>query len=488
MASAANINARLDQLEAANADIVQRSYHGIAARLDRLPAGKAHRKVLWLIGGVAFCDCLDMNIAGPIIAQLLASGWSDNNLNSIFVSMTAFGYLIGGLLAGIVSDKFGRRKGLVFFTALFSVFCLGAAFAPDMNILIACRFFMGFGLGAAYPAGYGSLSEYTPPKVRGRYQAWVGLIANCGTPIASFLCLIMLPLVGWRAIFGLCGCVGVVVAVLVLKYMDDSPRWLAQHGRNEEADAIVTKYENIMRAAGHQVEPVPDVQIEAEASKAAAQEVKQLPFSFLFTKKMLPRTIVACTICFVNFVCVYTIVTWTPTIFVSRGFDVTYSVALTTIMLLGIPVGVALLSVFVDKLGRKIQLVVGFVLTAIFGFLWALIPVDQAVLIIVVGFLMTVITYYWSLICSSVYLPEPFPTQIRVRGAGFANAFGRIGAILNPIWIAFFLNSGIGAVGVYLASGGIAIVGAVIVAALGVETRGKSLEEISQGVLEGGAK
>lgn len=488
MASAANINARLDQLEAANADIVQRSYHGIAARLDRLPAGKAHRKVLWLIGGVTFCDCLDMNIAGPIIAQLLASGWSDNNLNSIFVSMTAFGYLVGGFLAGIVSDKFGRRKGLVFFTTLFSVFCFGAAFAPDMYILIACRFFMGFGLGAAYPAGYGSLSEYTPPKVRGRYQAWVGLIANCGTPIASFMCLIMLPLVGWRAIFGLCGVVGVVVAVLVLRFMDESPRWLAQHGRNDEADAIVTRYENIMRAAGRTVEPVPDAQIEAEASKAEAQEVKQLPFSFLFTKKMLPRTIVACTICFVNFVCVYTIVTWTPTIFVSRGFDVTYSVALTTIMLLGIPVGVALLSVFVDKLGRKIQLVVGFTLTAICGFVWSMIPVDQTVLIIIVGFLMTVITYYWSLICSSVYLPEPFPTQVRVRGAGFANAFGRIGAILNPIWIAFFLNSGIGAVGVYLASGGIAVVGAVIVAVLGVETRGKSLEEISAGVLQDAQK
>ncbi len=483
MASAANINARLDRIEAIDSG-AQRSYHGIAARLDRLPAGKAHRKVLWLIGGVAFCDCLDMNIAGPIIAQLLASGWSDNNLNSVFVSMTAFGYLVGGLLAGVVSDRFGRRKGLVFFTTLFSVFCLAAAFASDMYVLIACRFFMGFGLGAAYPAGYGSLSEYTPPRVRGRYQAWVGLIANCGTPIASLLCLIMLPLVGWRAIFGLCGVVGGVVAVLVFRHMDDSPRWLAQHGRNEEADAIVTKYEDIMRAAGHTVEPVPDEQIEAEASKAASQEVEQLPFSFLFTKKMLPRTIVACAICLVNFVCVYTIVTWTPTIFVSRGFDVTYSVALTTIMLLGIPVGVALLSVFVDKIGRKVQLVVGFTLTAIFGFLWALIPVDQAVLIIVVGFLMTVITYYWSLICSSVYLPEPFPTQIRVRGAGFANAFGRIGAILNPIWIAFFLNSGIGAVGVYLTSGAIAIVGAVIVAALGVETRGKSLEEISEGVLQ----
>ena len=50
---------------------IGKSYHGIAARLDRIPAGKAVRVVLWLSGGICFCDSIDMNIAGPIIAQFL---------------------------------------------------------------------------------------------------------------------------------------------------------------------------------------------------------------------------------------------------------------------------------------------------------------------------------------------------------------------------------------------------------------------------------
>lgn len=98
---------------------LQTSFHGVAARLDRLPSGKFQRKAMWLIGGVCFCDCLDMNVGGPIIAQLLASGWSDAGLNALFISITAFGYLCGGLMAGMVSDYFGRVKSCIVNTAIF---------------------------------------------------------------------------------------------------------------------------------------------------------------------------------------------------------------------------------------------------------------------------------------------------------------------------------------------------------------------------------
>ena len=63
---------------------LQKSYHGIALRLDRLPIGKVQKKTLFILGGVIFCDSIDMSIGGPVIAQLLASGWSDANLNAIF--------------------------------------------------------------------------------------------------------------------------------------------------------------------------------------------------------------------------------------------------------------------------------------------------------------------------------------------------------------------------------------------------------------------
>lgn len=275
-----------------------------------------------------------MNVGGPIIAQLLASGWSDNNLNAMFVSMTAFGYLVGGLLAGMISDYFGRVRACVVNTLIFSIGCVGAMFAPNIYVLIAWRFIMGIGLGAAYPAGYSALTEYTPPDKRGKYQAYVGLIANCGTPFASFVSLILLPLFGWRAIFLFCGIAGIIVCFLVGKCMEESPRWLAMKGRYKEANALVDKWENEAREKGHTIEKVPDDLILAESSK---REVKQLPTKVLFTNKALfKRLVVAAVLCWTNFVCVYTIVSWTPTIFVTRGFDVTYSVAMSVVMNLGI--------------------------------------------------------------------------------------------------------------------------------------------------------
>lgn len=465
---------------------IQGSFHGVAARLDRLPSGKFQRKAMWLIGGICFCDCLDMNVGGPIIAQLLASGWSDNNLNAMFVSMTAFGYLVGGLLAGMISDYFGRVRACVVNTLIFSIGCIGAMFAPNIYVLIAWRFIMGIGLGAAYPAGYSALTEYTPPDKRGKYQAYVGLIANCGTPFASFVSLILLPLFGWRAIFLFCGIAGVIVCFLVGKCMEESPRWLAMKGRYAEANALVDKWEAEARAKGHAIEKVPDDLIIAESSK---REVKQLPTKVLFTNKALfKRLVVAAVLCWTNFVCVYTIVSWTPTIFVTRGFDVTYSVAMSVVMNLGIPVGVFILSQLIDKFGRKPQLIILLPLSGILGVAWSFVPADQTILIMVLGFIMVAIVYYWSIIVSSVYLSEPFPTEVKVRAAGFANAFGRIGAILNPIWVAFFLSTSLGAIGIFGVSFATACIAAILVAIWGVETKGKSLEEINDVVFESGNK
>ena len=110
MSSSAEINARLDAVEESAKGSLQKSYYGIAARLDRIPAGKAVRIVLWLAGGICFCDSIDMNIAGPIIAQFLTTGWSNVDANALFVSITALGYLFGGLISGVVSDGIGRKK------------------------------------------------------------------------------------------------------------------------------------------------------------------------------------------------------------------------------------------------------------------------------------------------------------------------------------------------------------------------------------------
>lgn len=167
-----------ERLSSTEKQAIRISYPGIAARLDRLPSGTWHRKVMFLFGGVVFCDCLDMYVGGGILAQLLQNGWSTVDLNAVFASITMIGYLLGALFAGYLGDRFGRRKSLLFSTMLFSVMTFLAAFVPTMETLIVMRGLMGVGLGGALPGSYGALSEYTPPLVRGRYASWLGLIGN----------------------------------------------------------------------------------------------------------------------------------------------------------------------------------------------------------------------------------------------------------------------------------------------------------------------
>ena len=208
-----------------------KSYHGIAARIDRMPISNFHRKILWLLGGVTFCDSVDMAVGGPIGMVLQDQGFMTLEQFAFFNSITMVGYLFGGLMAGAIADSIGRKKAVLICGSIFTVFCFIAAASPDATFLTACRFFMGLGLGAAFPAGYSCLTEYTPPQKRGQYQSYVGLIANTGTLVASFINLIVLPIAGWREVFIICGCIGAIIMALCFFFLAESPRWQAMMGR-----------------------------------------------------------------------------------------------------------------------------------------------------------------------------------------------------------------------------------------------------------------
>ena len=468
-------------------DALNSSYHGIAARLDRLPISGFHKKILWLLAGITFCDSVDMAVGGPIgnILQntydAAGNQWMTLEQFAIFNSITMVGYLIGGLMSGAISDGIGRKKAVLICGSIFTAFCFVAAGSPDATFLTACRFFMGLGLGAAFPAGYSALTEFTPPTKRGKYQSYVGLIANCGTLVASAMNMVVLPLLGWRPVFIICGAIGALVVVLCLFFLDESPRWLAMKGHTAEADAIVNKYENIASSKHGTLSEVSDEEINARASE---EKVEDLPWSFLFKKKMIFRTLTAMFICFAMNVFVYTVITWTPTILTKNGFDPHMSTTLTVVMQLGIPVGVGALTFYVEKVGRKTILIVTYLLIAIIGPIWASLPTENTALIMFIGFLLCVCTFTNSVTTAAIYLSEPFPTACRIRGAGVANAFGRLAGILSPMWISFLITTSLGTMGVFLINAILAIFMAVWLGIFGVETRGRTLEDITKGLLD----
>lgn len=457
------------------------SFHGIAARLDRLPISGFQKKIMWLLAGITFCDSVDMAVGGPIGMVLQDQGFMTLEQFAFFNSITMIGYLIGGLMAGALSDGIGRRKAVLICGSIFTIFCFVAAASPDATFLIACRFFMGLGLGAAFPAGYSALTEFTPPSKRGKYQSYVGLIANCGTLFASVMNLVILPIAGWREVFVFCGILGAVIMVLCFFFLEESPRWLALMGKNDKADAIVSRLEKNSQAKGLSV---PDVPVEEIEHRAAAENVEQLPWKFLFTKKMITRTLTAMFLCFVMNVLVYTVISWTPTILKANGFDTSLSTLMTVVMQLGIPVGVGALTFYVEKVNRKTILIVTYILIAILGPVWSMLPTDQPALVMGFGFLVCVCTFTNSVTTAAIYLSEPFPTACRIRGAGVANAFGRLGGIFSPMWIAFFVASPMGTLGAYVINSCLAIFMAIWLAIFAVETRGRTLEEITKGLLD----
>src|SRR6201991_3763494 len=212
------------------------------SRLDRLPIGPFHRRIMLLIGIGMFFDGFDIYIAGTVLGVTLKTGFSTLPQNAAFISATFVGMMLGSFATGFLGDRYGRRFTYQFNLLMFGLASLAAAFAPNMMFLIACRFVMGVGLGAENVVGYSTMTEFAPARVRGKY---LGLMAVCvvtGLPIALLLASLVVPLFGWRAMFVIGG-VGAMIVWYLRKSLPESPRWLEAVGRTQEAEILMRSIE-----------------------------------------------------------------------------------------------------------------------------------------------------------------------------------------------------------------------------------------------------
>src|SRR6201996_7838299 len=224
------------------------------SRLDRLPIGPFHRRIMLLIGIGMFFDGFDIYIAGGVLGVTLKTGFSTLQQNAVFISATFVGMMLGSFGTGFLGDRYGRRFTYQFNLLVFGLASLAAAFAPTMTFLIACRFVMGVGLGAENVVGYSTMTEFAPARIRGKY---LGLMAVCvvtGLPIALLIASLIVPAFGWRAMFVLGG-IGALIVWYLRKSLPESPRWLEAVGRTEQAEELMQAIEK--EASGGQ--PLPPV-------------------------------------------------------------------------------------------------------------------------------------------------------------------------------------------------------------------------------------
>lgn len=435
------------------------------ARLDRLPTSRFHRRILWLIGGGMFLDSFDIYLAGGVLGALTRSGWSSMTLNAAFLSSTFVGMLIGAFTAGILGDAKGRKFTYQFNLAIFGLASLAGAFAPNMTWLIVCRFFMGLGLGAEIVVGYGSIGEFIPPAVRGRWSAYLSLITNSALFFSTFLGYLVIPAIGWRAMFALVG-FGAMVVWLLRKKMPESPRWLESKGRLEEADAILKSIE-AETAEGRELPPI---------IEPASAPIRTTTLGALFRPPLLRRTVLAVTVQIAINVVIYGFIVWVPTFLMKQGLGVASSLGYSTLMSLGGPAGALLGVLIADRVGRKNGLIGIAVLAAIVGWLYGnSTSVEMATLL---GFTLFTLTYLMVALGIATYIPELFATENRMRANGIAGAAGRLSGIVAPqLVVLMYVSGGIKDV-LSIISGALVVMVAVLVM-FGVETNRRSLEEIA---------
>ncbi|ALL71359.1 Transporter, MFS superfamily (plasmid) [Paraburkholderia caribensis MBA4] len=433
------------------------------ARLDRLPIGSFHTRVLWLVGLGMFFDSFDNTLSSSVLASMLKSGWSTLQLNSIFMSATFVGLTIGAALAGWLSDRFGRRFAYQFNLAIFGGMALVSAFAPSMYWLIAFRFIMGVGMGAEYVMGYGLIIEFVPPTHRGRYLGLLALIGGSGVFITAVVATFIIPWLGWRPMFVIGG-IGTLWVWWMRRHLPESPRWLERVGRNAEAEEIMQAIE---REAGVTT-PLPPGQ------QTPAKEPHWVPLSTLFSRPVIRRTLLAIV---VNVICLfgsYSLTGWMPTFFVKQGMSVTHSLGFSAAMMGGWIAGPLFLSYISDRIGRRTAIVMFAVFCACLGAIYPYLT--SSAMIVLCGFLLvSAVAIFLTLGLGMT--PELFPTEYRFRGGGVAQMFGRLGLIGSPFIVLELFNR-FGITGVVFAISGAYLFIAFLIVVAGIETSQQSLEAL----------
>jgi putative MFS transporter len=388
----------------------------------------------------------------PLIQQEL--GLSPEEAGRV-LSSWLLGMLLGASGLGYLADRLGRKLSLLASTALMGVFTPLSAAARGWLDLSLYRVLAGAGNAGYMVTASVLLAEYAPTKVRGRQVALLESAWAFGWLAALLLSRLIAPSYGWRAVFALSGAALALLPVLLVS-VPESLRFLVAKGRLEEA-------EKLARRLGLEL---PE---RAPAARRGVRDLLKPPYS--------RRTVMLWTHWFMIVFTYWGIFLWLPSILYARGVpfvrSLDYAIAITLAQLPGYLSGAYLIEV----LGRKPVLALYMLLAGAASLgMWLSASDFEA---LVWGVLVSFFNLgAWGV--TYAYTPELYPTELRGTGSGWANAFGRVGGILGPYLAGLLIQ----AYGDPLAPFALFVVGhlisAVVVAALGVETKGKALESISQ--------
>ncbi|WP_294026084.1 MFS transporter [uncultured Megasphaera sp.] len=438
----------------------------VLERLEALPLGRFHYKLLLVTGLGWLFDSMDTGLIAFIL-PVLAKEWGlAPGQMGLIGSIGLIGMALGAVVSGTIADRIGRKKVFTITVLLYSIASAFCALSWNYQSLLVFRFLVGFGLGGELPVAATLVSEYAPSRVRGRFIVLLESFWGLGWIAAACIAYFFIPLYGWRMAF-LIGALPALYVCLIRMHMPESVRYLLAHGRVGEARQIVVSLERQLHV------PVAPFVSEKETvpvfAKASFRELWKKPFA--------SRTIMLWLVWFgINF-SYYGIFMWLPSLVFQQGFTVVKTFEYVLIMTLAQLPGYYCAAWLVDKIGRKYTLSAFLLFSGVASYFFG--HASTAAALMMWGSVMSFFNLgAWGVLYT--YTPEQYPTAIRALGSGWAAGFGRFGGMAAPMMVGALLARSFGFASVFYMFALVFAAVAVIVMSLGVESKQKDLESISE--------
>lgn len=425
------------------------------------------------LGGYLFgFDFAVISGALPFLrTQFMLDAWWEGFLTGSL----ALGCIVGCLIAGNITDRYGRRPGLMIAAAIFAISSIGIALSQGFTFFVIMRFAAGIGVGMASMLCPMYIAEVSPAKVRGRNVAINQLTVVIGilvTNLVNYLLADHGP-DAWRWMFGL-GVVPSLVFLVGVIWLPESPRWLLKDGQVAKAKAVLNKIGSASFA---------------ESTTAAIQKSlgdnQKVSYSAVFQKSVRPAVTVGIILAvFQQFCGINVVFNYTSTIFESVGANLNRQL-FETVSIGAVNLVFTILAMWlVDRLGRRPLMLIGSLgLSILYIILAFALQNHYPAYMVSIFVLMAISIYALSLApITWVLISEIFPNKI--RGAASSVAIVSLwGAYFILVFTFPILAKKLGTYGPFYLYAVICLLGFLFVISKVKETKGQTLEELEDNLV-----
>jgi putative MFS transporter len=448
----------------------------VAKVIDRTGLTSVTRILVFAAALGYLFDGFDNTILGYLMPLISKEFAISPEWKGLILSLALWGGVLGMAVWGPVAETKGRRFAFQGTVLSFSLFTGMAAFAWTSLSLGITRFISGAGLAGFYAVDLAMVSEMAPTKVRGRLTSLITILYPVGVILAGLTTGLLATKIGWRAVF-LVGVIPAFCAYIVRRHVPESPRWLASKGRTVDAMQSLLR----MGAAQQTIDDARNElsEITAKASACIDQATVREKLKELFSKRWLSANAVSWTLWITANFAAWGVTLWLPTILVDTyHFSFANSVFYLTITygfgLLGRLSGLFL----IDRIGRKPLIAVSFVVAAAACLGFGIVRAPSLLL-----FFIVIHKFFDQQGALGVmgYLPELYPTTLRVMGNAYAGSASRITSAAAPIMVGVLIGMH-HFLTIWALFAAVYFVGSIVLMILGPETKGKTLEECTRTV------